>query len=659
MRLEEPASLVADRLLVPEGTRAVLWDMDGVLIDSLGLDLTICNALLARYVEEGIEVDADFVRSIFAYDPVEFWHRIGRCVVERYGREIAPESLDQIIRDYEEARHQAAFSVLPGIRQILGSFGACGCKLAVVSNNPTDAVRTTLERIDLLTNFDVVVGNDLRALEKKPAPDPYLFAAEQLEVDPADCVVIEDSLLGVAAGVAAGCHTVAVATGGTRFEELAQSPAHQVYTRFDVTHLHLAFGDVRKKTIQSPNEFVSHMVEHIAWRLCACIDLHWHNTHWWQLGRQLGRFLAALPRQQESAAALGMIDDGSAEVAVRLPPQPTNDDAERPGTLQLRGTDQLDIDWFLGLRCEQIDSGEPLVRLLRGVAHGLGGEIDISVVSVEDPHHAWEGVFRSLGIALSRIFTPAAELGEAAVAIESTAAESPLSTSAKGSIRVLECGLDRCVVRRETAESHVQVAVDLAGRGTNHFQFKTANSISLAGFDQLLERMARAGGFTLEVDFAATVLSSSHVALEDTALVLGRALLEILMLRMEAVGANGAGSNIHTIEAQEQAPVGVGLSVEGRKFWSFVPFQQDFTTLRRDFLIGHDLGGLRSEDLDDFIDGLAGGLTASIMIHMRRPVAASEGWPLVFDGLGMALRETFAANAYRQGVPPGVKATLA
>ena len=72
----------------------------------------------------------------------------------------------------------------------------------------------------------------------------------------------------------------------------------------------------------------------------------------------------------------------------------------------------------------------------------------------------------------------------------------------------------------------------------------------------------------------------------------------------------------------ERAPVRVGVSVEGRKFWRFVPFGCDFPALRREFLVGHTVaGGLFSEDLDDFIDGLAGGLAASILVHIKERVA--------------------------------------
>ncbi len=104
----------------------------------------------------------------------------------------------------------------------------------------------------------------------------------------------------------------------------------------------------------------------------------------------------------------------------------------------------------------------------------------------------------------------------------------------------------------------------------------------------------------------------------------------------------------------------VGISVEGRKFWRFIPFDGSQENLKRKFLLGQTvMGNMRSEDLDDFIDGLSGGLGASIMIHLRDYGDPDKAWQEIFVGLGQAIKEAFAVNPYRQGVPAGVKATLA
>jgi hypothetical protein len=70
------------------------------------------------------------------------------------------------------------------------------------------------------------------------------------------------------------------------------------------------------------------------------------------------------------------------------------------------------------------------------------------------------------------------------------------------------------------------------------------------------------------------------------------------------------------------------------------------------------MGGLYSEDLDDFLDGLTWGLGCSLVIHIKELPPAEDAWTMIFKQLGVALGEVFEINPYRKGVPPGVKANL-
>jgi HAD superfamily hydrolase (TIGR01509 family) len=639
-----PPILIAQRLWVPGDTQAILWDMDGVLIDSLGLDLTICNQLVKHYFGEQVNLSNALIRSLFAYDPVKFWELILSFIATTYSIPEVMKPFDAILAAFNQARLEWDFSLNPGIIEILQAAHAQPLKLAVVSNNPTVDVEKILRRTGINDYFTQIIGNDLQQLQKKPAPDTYLFAAQLLEVNPKQCVVIEDSLVGAEAGYHAQCFTVGVATGSADFAALEQSPwTHQVYTAFNPMELSLQFGNVRQKQLITPNEFVSHMIEHIAWRLGVAINLQWYHNDWLLLGITLGQKIRTLPLQTTEAVALGMIDDGSAEVVIKI-----TDEAN----LQFQAVENIDLAWFLSLRCEQLSNGQPLVELAQGLAQGLGAAVTITVCSVEDPHHTWEGVFRSLGIALHKIFAPPQP---EALPFDYRIEENP----ALGEIRVLAKSLHYSKVFRGTAESHVEVAVDFARQNANVFLFNVAPSIAVEELAQLLELLAQEAGFTLQVKFNATVLSSSHVVLEDTALVLGRALLEILILRMQQWGINGAGSSIRTLPDLEQQPLRVGISVEGRKFWRLVPFTVPMEQVKKEFILGQTVyQQLRSEDLDDFLDGLSGGLACSIMIHIAELVEPQLGWLLLFQNLGKALKEVFAFNPYRQGVPPGVKATL-
>ncbi len=639
-----PKISIAECLWIPADTQAILWDMDGVLIDSLSLDLVVCNQFLAQHFGNHVTLSKEFIRSLFAYDSVKFWELILTFVKETYDIPDASKVLDTVVQDFNQARDDCVFKLNPGIAEILKTAQANQLKMAVISNNLTQNVKETLERSGILKYFDTVVGNDIQQVAKKPAPDTYLLGANLLKVNPQKCVVVEDSLIGAEAGYNAKCYTIGVATGSADFLTLEQSQLlQQAYSAFAINFLTLQFGNVTQKKIITPNEFVSHAIEHIAWRLGVKIELDWHNNDWWMLGEILGKKIRTFQIQTKSAVALGMIDDGSAEVAIEIADVPI---------LQLSAIENVDLNWFLGLRCEQLLSGASLVELLQGLVHGLEARIAIKVCSVEDPHHTWEGIFRSIGIALSKIFTPK----QSVTLPFNSDIEEDIS---QGELVVLAKSPHYSKVWRGTAESHVIVAVDFAKQRPNNFSFNVAPTINVSEFHRLLEFFAAEAGFTMQVEFNAMVLSSSHVVLEDTALVLGRALLEILQLRMELWGVNGAGSSISTLQDMKTQPIRVGISVEGRKFWKFVPFKVSLDEVRQNFIIGQNVyKHLHSEDLDDFLDGLAGGLACSIIIHIEELIDPNIGWQLIFQNLGKAFKEVLTFNPYRKGVPPGVKATL-
>ncbi len=635
--------ILANRLDIPDSAVALLWDMDGVLIDSLTFDYEVCNQILQSQVGADVRIPHSLIKELFPLDIHQFWQKI----LERIGVSATTEVIARLATSHDLARQGARFPLNPGITEILEAARRQGLLLAVVSNNQTEQVKEILHHADLLNFFDAIVGNDIEHIAKKPAPDTYLLAAKLLVVDPVRCVVVEDSLFGGAAGRSAGCYTIGVATGADSFAQLNASPLIDcAYTSFADREIVFRPGTVTEKFIVTPNEFVSHMLEHLAWRLGCSITVRWNNADWVSLGQAVGTTLAKFPRKAGSAAVLGMIDDGSAEVRVT-----TSDEH----TLSIQGTAQVDVDWFLASRCEQLSSGKPLVDFLKGMAAAFPMRLDILVCNFEDPHHTWEGIFRSVGIALNAMvmttlpdtsITPIGPVGNSADAETrhwTLVHESPIAVE----------------LLRKTAESEVRVVLDFSRNGPPQCHFDVANSINIDGLPALLEELTHQAQCQLELWFKATRINSSHVVMEDTGMVIGRALKTILIQRMLHSGINGAGSSVTTSDDLGAAPIGVGLSIEGRKFWTFVPFQTNYAEFRRRFLIGHTIGaGLFSEDLDDFLDGFAGGISGSIIVHVRRTISPQEGWPLIFRSLGQAIHEAITPNPARKGLPPGVKATL-
>ena len=638
--------ILANRLRLTDNIRAILWDMDGVLLDTLGLDVTVCNELVKKTFGDHVGLSREYIRSIFAYHPEEFWRRLLEHVGREFGVSVTQDGGEKMISRYLEARNNESFQANPGIVEILKSAREQGVKCAVVSNNKTADVEKIVGQAGLSEYFHMIVGNDIEKLEKKPAPDTYLFAARTMGVEPADCAVVEDSTVGAEAGGRAGCFTVGVCTGSADFKDLEASPwTSRVHTSFTPSEISMEFGLVTDKRISTPNDFVSHMVEHIAWRLGCAIRLSFSSNDWELLGMQLGEKIRGFEAIASKAAALGMIDDGSAEVLI---------DLESPAELRMESGAMQDLDWFLSLRCEQLENGAPLVRMLDGLSKGLDAFVNIVVCNVEDPHHAWEGVFRSLGIALNRIFGERFDDDScfASIPLEQNVSEGDIGVEAR-------CANSARVVRK-TAESATSVEIDFTRKAPSRCRFSVSDSIRVESLCELVQSMADAAGFSIDLDFNASVLSSSHVAAEDTALVIGRALKEILVLRMQACGANGAGSSIYSPEDYFDQPVRVGVSVEGRKFWKLVPLNDSAENLRKNFIVGQTVAGhLFSEDLDDFLDGLSGGLGCGILVHVKEAMEPDQGWKSIFRNLGAALKMAFSPNPRRKGVPPGVKATLA
>jgi HAD superfamily hydrolase (TIGR01509 family) len=182
---------------------AVLWDMDGVLVDTEPL-WTVAEAELADQL--GGAWDAR-IKALVVGTRLEV---AVPTILRYFGADdglgqVAETSAWLLQRMVELFRGELA--LMPGVGRLLAALDAEGVPMALVSSSYRVLVDAVLAHDP--GPFALTLAGD-EVGRGKPDPEPYLTAAVRLRVEPAQCVVIEDSPSGVASGEAAGCAVVAV-----------------------------------------------------------------------------------------------------------------------------------------------------------------------------------------------------------------------------------------------------------------------------------------------------------------------------------------------------------------------------------------------------------------------------------------------------------------
>ncbi|HEV3086883.1 MAG TPA: HAD family phosphatase [Candidatus Elarobacter sp.] len=191
---------------------AVVFDLDGTIVDTIGADLEACRLL---YEEHDVELDAarwaaTVCGSIGGYD-VLFDELLGAS----RGATSRAQLRARLQQLWSRTLVDGAVDLLPGVRELLAHLAARGIPTAVATASARSWAVRWLEHFSLGGAFAAIVGSDDVA-RTKPFPDVYLRAAALLCAQPAACVAIEDSPTGVQAAKAAGMRIIAVPTVHTR-----------------------------------------------------------------------------------------------------------------------------------------------------------------------------------------------------------------------------------------------------------------------------------------------------------------------------------------------------------------------------------------------------------------------------------------------------------
>ncbi|WP_338676081.1 HAD family phosphatase [Streptomyces sp. SCSIO 30461] len=181
------------------GLHAVLFDMDGTLVDSEEVWLDVVETAVVRRGRSLDPARRSAVTGRSVDDTAAVLHTWLGTAEEELAAELGADFA---------ARLAVAAAPRPGALRLLAALRARRVPTALVSASPRAVVEQVARTLDG-HRFDALFGAEDTA-RTKPAPDPYLAAAAALGADPRRCVAVEDSPTGVASAVAAGCRVLAV-----------------------------------------------------------------------------------------------------------------------------------------------------------------------------------------------------------------------------------------------------------------------------------------------------------------------------------------------------------------------------------------------------------------------------------------------------------------
>jgi beta-phosphoglucomutase family hydrolase len=183
--------------------RAVLWDVDGTLVDSAEYHFLTWREALAR---ENFEL----TRARF---DASFGQRNETILRAYFGADFPAQEIARIANAketlYREHVHTRGIEPLPGVRRWLKRLRAEGWRQAVASSAPRENLDAIMAALKIADYFDALVSAE-EVQRGKPHPDVFLAAARKLGVVPARCVVVEDAPAGIEGARRAGCRTVGV-----------------------------------------------------------------------------------------------------------------------------------------------------------------------------------------------------------------------------------------------------------------------------------------------------------------------------------------------------------------------------------------------------------------------------------------------------------------
>jgi len=186
-------------ILRPFPIKAIIYDLDGLIVDSEELWWKTCGIVLDSY---GIQIREEYRTELMGRG------KLSSFFAQRFGIQDSVESIGKKIWGTFLMLAQEGLKPMPGAVESIKMFSSC-FDLAVASSAHLHYVEMAVDQLGIRTHFKVLVGGD-QVERAKPHPDIFLRTATLLAVDPRECLVLEDSPNGIAAAKAAAMFCIAV-----------------------------------------------------------------------------------------------------------------------------------------------------------------------------------------------------------------------------------------------------------------------------------------------------------------------------------------------------------------------------------------------------------------------------------------------------------------
>ncbi|HVM71307.1 MAG TPA: HAD family phosphatase [Anaerolineales bacterium] len=181
--------------------KGVLWDMDGVLVDTGDFHYQAWSSTLDQY---RIPYSREKFNETFGMNN---WSILALLL----GPQLDQDTYEKISNQKEESFRQVIHGkvkLLPGVLKTLENLQSRGIRQAIASCAPPENIAALVDELQLRNHFEAVVSG--YAMAGKPAPDVFLAAARAIDINPHECLVIEDAVTGVKGAKRAGMACLAV-----------------------------------------------------------------------------------------------------------------------------------------------------------------------------------------------------------------------------------------------------------------------------------------------------------------------------------------------------------------------------------------------------------------------------------------------------------------